>query len=228
MNNPKILHCCKDVVFFGPDGAGKTTLAQDLVGYFRANGRRSRICWMRGRHSLAFMLAQIFTRLGYYRTIKSPDGSVSFDVFDPSLLPKIRRLWQFLEFISILPWIITRFYLPKALGYVVVSERYVVDTVVYLGYWLGEDTLLSFLSRVLLSFVPRDSFLIHMDAETSVLLQRRFDDVITEDYIVFQRKAYKTLARSLNALTIDTTSSGAEENFQRILQYIGSPSCGRR
>jgi thymidylate kinase len=224
MNANGMQYYPENIIFFGPDGAGKTTLAQLLVKHLMSNGHRSRTAWIRGRHSLAFKLATFFTKLGYYRVIKSPNGCVSYCTFDPSLFPRLRKLWELIEFISILPWIITRVYGPKILGYTVVSERYVVDTVVYLAYWLGDDILQSFLSRVLLSFIPRDSVLIHIDAETDVLLARHPDDAINEDYILFQRKAYNTFAKSLKAITIDTTSCGVEENFLRIIQHLNTMS----
>jgi hypothetical protein len=94
--------------------------------------------------------------------------------------------------------------------------------VVYLAYWLGDKTLQSFLARVLLSFIPRNSMLIHMDAETDVLLSRHPDDAINEDYIKFQRKAYNEFAKSLKAITIDTTSCSVEENFLYIIKHLNN------
>jgi thymidylate kinase len=220
MRNQKKKSPTKDIVFFGPDGAGKTTLAQLLVDYFHSNGYRSRITWMRARHSLAWLLAKFFKRYGYYRKVISPNGKKDYYIFDPTLLPKMKTLWYFFEFISILPWIITKVYLPKALGYIVVSERYVVDTVVYLGYWVGHDTMNSFLAKVLLNFISPKSVIVHMDAQTSVLLQRRPEDFINRDYITFQRNAYTEFAKSLHAIHIDTTVHTVDENFRYITKYL--------
>jgi len=220
MGKKKVRNFPKDIVFFGPDGAGKTTLAQLLVSYFQSNGCRSRITWMRARHSLAHVLAKFFKKLGYYRVVLSPNGKKSYPIFDPSLFPHFRGLWYLIEFVSILPWIITKVYLPKMLGYIVVSERYVVDTVVYLGYWLGADTMDGFLAKVLLNFIPQNSVLVHMDADTDVLLARRPEDFINEDYIAFQRNAYKTFAKALNAISLDTTSCSVEENFQNVTHHL--------
>jgi len=212
-------HYPRVVVFFGPDGAGKSTQAQLLIWYLKSRGYRTRIAWMRGRHSLAFILAQFFTRLGYYRVLKSPSG-VIYRVFDPHLMPKLRRVWAFIEFASVLPWIIQRVYLPKVLGYTVVAERYVVDTVVYLSYWLGPDFVRGFLTKVLLNFIPRGSLLIHVDAETKILLRRRPNDVITQDYIEFQRKAYCMFAETLGAVTINTSADSIEQNLKRIIKHL--------
>jgi len=177
---------------------------------------------MRARHSIAFFLAKFLKKMGYVRIVKSPHGCISYRIFDPSLLPKMKQLWYGIEFVSILPWIITRVYVPILFGYVVVSERYVVDTVVYLDYWLGGGTMNSFLSKVLLCLIPKDSVMVHMDAETNVLLQRRPEDYVNKDFIVFQRNAYKAFAKSLNAFSVDTTNSDLKDNFIRVTEYLGT------
>jgi len=217
----------RGVVFFGPDGAGKSTQAQLLVKFLKSQKCRPRMAWIRGRHSFAFFIAKFFTKLGYYRVVKSPNGA-SYEIFDPCLLPKLGRLWGFIEFASVLPWIFTRVYLPRILGYTVVSERYVVDTVVYLGYWLGKNSLQSFLAKVLLNFIPKDSVLIHLDAETHTLLERHPDDVISRDFIVFQRQAYGMFAESLKAISIDTSTCGIEESFQRIIKHLNATTSRRK
>lgn len=210
------------IVFFGPDGTGKSTQAQLLIGYLKSHGRRTRIAWLRGRHSLAFVIAKFFTKLGYYRIVKVPSGVV-YRVFDPGLLPKLQRFWGVIEFLSVLPWIILRIYLPRVLGYTVVAERYVVDTVVYISYWLGYDFLRSFLAKVLLNFIPKGSILIHLDAETQDLLERlkriRYD-IATQDYIVFQQRVYRVISKTMKATTIDTSRYSIEETFQRIVNLL--------
>lgn len=207
------------IVFFGSDGAGKTTQARLLIRHLQFNKCRTRWAWLRGRHSLAFFIAKFFLKRGYFRKLRAPNG-VFYRVFDPGLLPRFKRLWEVIEFLSVLPWIILRVHLPRVLGYTVVAERYVVDTVVYLSYWLGRDFLQHFTAKVLLSFIPQDSVLFHMDAETQVLLERSRNDTVTTDYILFQRESYRMLAEMLKATTIDTSRYNVEESFQIILNSL--------
>lgn len=174
---------------------------------------------MRGRHSLAFILSSLFTRLGYYQSVKLSTGA-THKVFNPQLLPKLKRVWCFIEFISVLPWIFLKVYLPRFLGYTVVAERYVVDTVVYLAYWLGHGLLQGFLAKVLLSFIPRDSVLIHLDSEAQILSERIQNDIVTEDFLAYQQKVYPLLAKKLGAVTINTSNFSIIETFQHILEVI--------
>lgn len=153
--------------------------------------------------------------------MKVPAG-VIYKVFDPRLLPRLRSLWGIIEFISILPWIIIRVYLPRIFGYTVVAERYVADTVAYLGYQLGHDFLQSYLAKILLNFIPADSVIIHLDAETRALIERLRYDTATKDFIVFQRKIYQILAKTLGAITIDTSKYNIKETFQQIIKVLNA------
>jgi len=212
----------KVVVFFGADGVGKSTQVQLLIKHLKSQKRRPLRVWIRGRHSIAFILSNFLMMLGYYRTVTVPSGVV-YRIFDPWLLPKLQRVWGFIEFVSILPWVILKVYLPKIFGYTIVAERYIIDTVVYLGYWLGYDFLHSFLARVMLSFIPKKSALIHLDAETQILIKRLMRiryDIATEDYIAFQLKVYRMLSRMLKATTINTSKYNEEEVFQRVVKVL--------
>lgn len=175
--------------------------------------------WIRGTHTLAFVLANIFVKLGYYQ-IAEPSPGTKMKLFDPRLLPKLKTLWGLIEFISVLPWILLKVYLPMFLGYIIVAERYTVDTVVYLAYWLGPDFLQGFLTKVLLGFIPQSSVLIHLNAETQVLLTRIRDDIITRDFLVFQQQVYPMLSKKLGAVAIDTSKLGVKETFRSILELL--------
>jgi hypothetical protein len=96
----------------------------------------------------------------------------------------------------------------------------VVDTVAYLGYWLGPDVFEGFLAKALLRFIPQGSVMIHLYAETEMLRKRLFDDDVTSDFIEFQQRVYPMLARSLGAVTINTSKLDVNETFNRILEVL--------
>jgi len=213
----------RSIIFFGPDSAGKSTQVRLLIRYLTSGKNRVARVWLRGRHSVAFVLSKFFVDLGYYRTLKVPSG-VTYRVFDPSLLPGLKRVWGLVEFASVLPWIILKVYFRRALGYTIVAERYVVDTVAYLDYWLDSDFLKSVTARALLGFIPRGSTLIHLTAETQVLIERlkkvRYDTA-TLDFIVYQQKAYHVLSKALKTTTIDTSNTNIEATFQLVKEALG-------
>ena len=206
-------------MLFGPDGAGKSTHAQRLVRYFRSIGCSSVYVWIRGRHTLSYILSGFLMRLGYYKVVHSA-GGITYKVFDPQAFPNLSRIWGIIELVSILPLILTKIYLPKLFGFTVIADRYTPDTLVYLTYWLGKDFLRSFSARVLFLFIPRSAVLIHLDAELEILNKRLQYDTATKDYLLFQRKLYAKVAKKLGAITVNTSESGVNETFRRILTIL--------
>ena len=166
------------VIFFGVDGVGKTTHATRLSELYMKKGYRVKRCWLRARHSLSYLVSQILLKLGYPAVVKQ--GNI--EILDSRHLPE-KRIWSLLEFISVLPWILTRMNLPLLLGYVVIAERYMVDTIVYNRYYIGEE--FSPYERILLKMIPQNALLIHLDADKQELQERRQGDW-PEDFINYQ------------------------------------------
>lgn len=201
----------------GPDGSGKSTQARNIARMLTNRGFKVRFCWIRGPHSIASILSRFLIKLGYFRLIETSESS--YKVFDPKLLTGLSALWGFIEFLSVLPWIITRMYLPLLFGRIVVADRYILDTIVYALYYVG-PSFMTVWGKILMCMVPKNSLLICMDADTHVLQERRRNEPLTMDYLIFQRVAYKTLAKQIDAVTIDTTNDSPTETFQDIKMYM--------
>jgi thymidylate kinase len=215
--------CPKLIIFFGPDGSGKTTQSRLLASHFNQMGFKVRLVWIRAHHSLASILSKILASFGYYRIIIISKKE-SYKLFDVRSLPRLKRFWGFIEFISVLPWILIKVKLPLLLGYVVIADRYVVDTIVSVAHFFGDYEYLSgYAAKILLTMVSKDAFLIHLDAKTEVILERRKDEEIDVDFIRFQRKAYPLFAASLGALSIDTSNKDATDTFNVILGETNIP-----
>jgi len=143
--------------------------------------------------------------------------------FDGELTLRIKRPWKILELTSLLPAVIYRVLLPLLLGYVVICDRYVVDTLVTLSYFLKEPKLVSGTSaKLLVKLIPKNSLLIHLNADTDIILQRKKGEPLTEQLIEYYKKAYSDILRRLGlaAMTIDTSMTTIEDVEKTILRLV--------
>ena len=70
--------CPPLIVFFGPDGAGKTTQVTMLAKYLESRGFRVKKIWIRNFHfPFAYFLSKLFVRFGYYAVEPNPNGKVT-------------------------------------------------------------------------------------------------------------------------------------------------------
>lgn len=127
-------------------------------------------------------------------------------------------VWSFLEFVSVVPLVIRRMYLPLMLGQTIVAERYVIDTIVYNRFYLGSK--FNAYARILLHMIPKGSFLIHLDASKNDVMSRRTDDMVSEKFISFQLESYRDFADRMHALSINTSNEGIDEASRRILNSV--------
>jgi thymidylate kinase len=189
------------IIFFGSDGTGKTTQANILVGKLRGRGIRTKKTWIRGRHTLAFVVSKVLQKLNQERPMV-PDRYHLWFLLDTNETIRT-RVWSLLEFVSVVPLVVYRMYVPLLLGYRVVAERYVVDTVIFNQYYIGHS--FDPYGRILMRMVPKNSLLIHLDGLERDILKRRSEDGTPLAFVEYQLKTYRSLASTLHALTINTS-----------------------
>ena len=199
----------KIVILFGADGVGKTTQVKLLTNEYRRRGFKNVVCWLRGRHSLAYLLSKLLLFLGWPHVVYERDLS-----FMDSRKLSSKRLWSFIEFISLIPIILTRFYLPRLKGNVLIAERYVPATVVFNSFFIGEE--FQPYSEILLRMIPPESLLIHLDSCQDALFARREQDW-PKEFIEFQLKKYRRLAKKLGAVSINTSVKSVLETHRIII-----------
>jgi hypothetical protein len=185
-----------NAIISGADGSGKTTATKLLLLYFSRYGD---VCihWFRGSHLFVSILARFLHRFSSFRGSCNPYYRIC--------VPEgLRRVWAFLEFVSILPHLFARF-LVKRVCKVVVCDRGLLDFVVWLIATLDAPWILNTLiGRFLIRLVSRESIVyLYADVDT---LARRAD--VPREFIVKELAIYNILARHSAKCSIDTGRSG--------------------
>jgi thymidylate kinase len=201
------------ICLFGPDGAGKSTVAAKLATLLRLRGLRVKVSWLRGTHGFLSLLASLFRRLGVMRGDCNPYYRICVS-------DRARGLWFFLEIVAALPLYLARYVLPQRLGYIVVGDRCLVDFIAWLYVTLGKPR--NRFLRAMVSFLAVEASrtrLFYLYAEPRVLAERRPEEA---HYIGRFAAAYRALARSLPVEEkIDTSRLGVEETVALIAERLG-------
>lgn len=228
------------IAFFGPDGAGKSIQAKLMIEYLESRGFKVRKAWVRSVHTFAFILWSVFMKLNLCRERSAvpvrrhtkfavphmneePGGVVNQITMMPPALngPKSRYVWSTIEVISILPVILLQVYIPLILGYVVVAERYVADSIASVAYFLDKENFTESRSaNFLLKFIPRKTLLVFLDADYQTILSRRGEMAGPTDYTEFYRRVYTKLALVVGAIRIDTSKLSIQETHQKLVGFL--------
>jgi thymidylate kinase len=189
------------IYMFGPDGSGKSTQAEILYRYLQHHGARVRAVWIKSQHSLAFIITRIFLKFAPHSVSSTPDGFIIQirGISDSSIGGSF---WSLIEFVSILPLILLRVYLPLLTGKIVIADRYVIDSVVMIAYMINKPEFMgSFIARLMLRFIPKDSLLFHLDSTYEEISKRRGSRADPKNFIDFQRNMYARIS----SITINTS-----------------------
>ncbi|MEM2921836.1 MAG: hypothetical protein QXF26_05915 [Candidatus Bathyarchaeia archaeon] len=179
-----------------------------------------KLSWMRGTHTFASLVARFLRRFSAFRGVDNPNYGITIP-------KKMRRLWQLIEFTSMLPILLARFILPSFLGYTVIGERYAPDFIVWIILTSRDKQFLNTLdAKFLLALAARTQKSMFVTAKYTTLKKRRSDTYPA--FLIEQLKLYRYLAKTLNTLILDTTSMTVEESTQTILRLINTKNLQKK
>jgi len=201
------------ICFFGPDGSGKTTIARSPAEKLRSMGLKIKLSWMRGTHTLASMLARLLSK---FTTFKGPDNPY-YGIFIPS---RLKRLWQLIEFMSVLPILLYRFMLPSLFGYTVIAERYLPDFLAWVSLTTRDsDYFRRVEARFLLALSMKADVRVYVTASEAELAKRRGGEV-NHKFLSKQLKLYDDLVKLVGAYKIDTSGRSVKEALNELLNVV--------
>jgi len=180
------------IVLSGADGSGKTTTTGFLASHF---SKFNDVCvhWFRGSHLFVSILARFLHRFKSFRGSCNPYYRIC--------VPEgLKRVWVFLEFVSVLPHLFARFLLGRVCR-VVVCDRDLLDFLVWLVVTLDAPWILNTLiGRFLLALVSGEG-IVYLYADVDTLTGRADNP---KGFIAKELAIYNVLARYLARCSIDT------------------------
>lgn len=196
------------IYFFGSDGTGKTTHADLVSMQLRMNGFKTTRVSIKQHHTLAFAMLKFLNR-------QNPQNqAINYYGFEGDFGRKIKTPWKILEITSLVPALVNRVFVPLSLGYVVICDRYLLDTLVTLSYFLKEPEMISGnLAKFLIQLIPKNSLLVYFETETNIIIERKQDEPLTKELIDYYKNAYRTFERwpDLEINAIDTGASSIQD-----------------
>jgi len=206
------------IVFFGPDGAGKTTIARLLIHYLKKRGYHVVYIKMRAHHLFMYLLIHILQLLNVIPETHSP-RILHYSlrrVFGKS------RLYPWLEVINVVLWYILHTIIYRLRGYIIVADRFSPDTFVSIS--LVNSKINKTIKRILLSLCT-GCVAVYIFSHPQILLYRKQDENLSLNYLKYELILYNNIFRELAKVTksiiiINTTKLSPTTSLAKILQRI--------
>jgi thymidylate kinase len=194
------------IILFGPDGAGKTTIAVELMKKLRELNYQAIYIKMRSHHLLMYVVLKLLQKMNKIPNTHSPRlidyslgaffrGSNMYFIF---ILPRLKR------------------------GKIVVADRFAPDSVVSLRS--VSNRVNNVLERILLRLC-KNSIAVYTYAQHSTLLQRKRDENLSEAYLRYIARLYNKVARQVASIArdliiINTTSLPKQHSVDLIFSSV--------
>jgi len=194
---------------FGPDGVGKTTHARLLILKFMKEGYRVKRVWVKNNHTIAYLIILLLKFVSKRSVVVLPSKAILTNILAQSKLG--RKLWLWIDFIGVVVKLIFSVYIFKPLGYIIIADRYLPDTIVSMIITLNEPKAMKSLPiKFIISRIIKDrTNLVMLDRSYEQIKNSR-DWVEPPTLIYHQRALYRIIAKIINAPIVSTDKSISE------------------
>jgi len=206
------------VCFVGRDGTGKTTHAKYVWKEVTQVSKTIRVkyVWSRGfghfLHPFLVVVRRLLLDSGAPKISQRSNASRRASVLKRE---PMKSLWAYVMITDHLLHL-ARVRLALGLGYLVICDRWIIDTIVDVKCDLGK-TLGRFLEAIIEGLAPNPDFTFIMDTETSRLIERRLN--VDNDLLEHKRQSYLEYSRRKNSKVINTNEA-LEENRKKIASVV--------
>jgi thymidylate kinase len=193
------------IVFFGPEGAGKTTQINLLVRNLREKygSENVELISIRDNHLLIPWLLRFLKRLG--------------------IVIRDKQIWAIIQLLNLLPVYFVRYYLKRKISEkLLIADRFIPDSLSTLAHFMSDPMILrKKIGRLYLKLIPQDAYLIFLYAPYEVLAARyvnRKTPIEPQDLIRYEILIGRKLSTS--ALVIDTSKKSIVDTSKIIKEYM--------
>ncbi|MDF2677158.1 MAG: tmk [Bacillota bacterium] len=197
------------IVLEGPDGSGKSTMANKIGEYYKLKGKEIEFTREPGGTNISEKIRELIL----------DNNNVEMDYRTEALLYAAARAQLVSQ--KIIPWLEN--------GKVVISERFVYSSLVYqgLGRGLNIEDIKKINDFAICNIVPDLVLLFDIDPEKALNRKLRFNngDRLENENISFHRRVYdgyKQIANYYPEIKIINAERSIEELFEEIKNIINS------
>ena len=193
------------ISLFGPDGVGKSTHADVLAYELAKQGYKIKRVWVKNNHTIAYLIITMLTHISKNNVVFLPSKTILTNILASSSRFS-KKLWLWIDAISTLIKLVVSVHIPLLLGYTVIADRYIPDTIVAMTLTVRSIRIIKEIPvKLLLSILRKNkNIIIMLDCDYGCIKARRKALVEPKPIISWQRLVFKVLAGILNAPLVRT------------------------